>query len=138
MSTATEALSVKDPPKPRLWRWVINLRGHGVELESRGGLTVMDFVRFGMSNAAPRFRCATTGNMEHAKLLARVVPGREHHAAWHQTIEHPDARLIASAPQLLAALKRAHAAMVLGMVPEKGSPVEMEARAAIEAAEGKL
>lgn len=34
---------------------------------------------------------------------AKVVPGREHHADWFQSVDHPDMHLIAAAPDLLAA-----------------------------------
>ena len=33
-----------------------------------------------------------------------IVPGREHHAKWFKTLNHPDANLIAAAPDLFAAL----------------------------------
>jgi hypothetical protein len=46
----------------------------------RFDLTVMDFVRWG-------------------------IPGRDHHADWFQTIDHPDAHLIAAAPTMLEALE---------------------------------
>lgn len=55
------------------------------------------------------------------------------HALRGKTAE-ANARLIAAAPDLLAALKKAHATMVLQLLPEVGSPVEKEARAAIEKA----
>jgi hypothetical protein len=35
-------------------------------------------------------------------------PGREHHSHWLQNITHPDAFLIAAAPKLLEALRKAH------------------------------
>lgn len=73
--------------------------------------TVMDFVRWGMSGAVPRFMDTAPG--EQYRLLHRVsarpdliVPfaGRKHHADWCAGINHPDARLIEAAPRLLAAL----------------------------------
>jgi hypothetical protein len=74
-------------------------------------LTVMDFARWGMSHAVPRFRDTSVGGMN---LMDRLCdrpewiapePGREHHKGWHQLVSHPDARLMAAAPELLAALK---------------------------------
>jgi hypothetical protein len=73
-------------------------------------LTVLDFVRWGMSAAAPRFRTAdglALNIMRRADEFAVVVPGREHHAEWFKGVDHPDARLIAAAPELLAELEAA-------------------------------
>jgi hypothetical protein len=74
-------------------------------------LTVMDFTRWGMSGAQARF---ITPNevpgmmlLREAHAFAKVVPGREQHANWFQGIDHPDARLIAAAPDLLEAAKAA-------------------------------
>lgn len=66
----------------------------------------MDFERWGMSGAVPRFR----DNADHGLLTrclkwARKVIGREHHASWFKSLDHPDALLIAAAPDLLAALE---------------------------------
>lgn len=66
--------------------------------------TVMDFTRWGMQSAQPRFKDPNTGYIENAEMFAEVVPGREHHKAWFQTINQPDANLIAAAPDLLEAL----------------------------------
>jgi hypothetical protein len=43
--------------------------------------------------------------MVRADELAKDIPGEEHHSEWNQDIEHPDAKLIAAAPDLLEALK---------------------------------
>jgi hypothetical protein len=59
-----------------------------------------------MNGAAPTF-------IDHRLIMHRadsnlaVVEGREHHASWFKTIDHPDAWLIAAAPCLLHALKLA-------------------------------
>ncbi len=53
--------------------------------------------------------------------------GREHHKDWHQLLTHPDARLIAAAPELLEALKDMGARYGL----------TEQARAAIARAEGE-
>lgn len=39
-------------------------------------------------------------------------PGREHHKSWLQNVVHPDARLIAAAPDLLEVLKTVTAHLV--------------------------
>lgn len=94
------------------WMWEINPKSHHVDLETSFGMTVMDFVRWGMGGAAPRFR-------DENDLLHRVdkmmepIPGREHHACWAQRINHPDAVAIAAAPEdirsLIAEVRRLNA-----------------------------
>lgn len=102
----THALDAAATPGP--WRWRVNLASHVMDLfsETRGHSLVMDFVRWAMNSAQPRF--IRGGLMEKASDMVTVVPGREHHARWFQTIDHPDAQLIAEyrtlAPQLAHAL----------------------------------
>ena len=103
-------LEFKGTPGP--WRWEVNLRHKDIQLcggVPRYDLTVMDFVRYGMDGAQPRFNIAEKPGMNlmhKSNTLTEVVEGREHHADWFQTIKHPDAQLIAAAPDLLdAALK---------------------------------
>ena len=87
---------------PGPWEWVVNKTYKQVTLVGhRDGLRelVMDFVRWGMNGAKPRLNCA--GLMRPADGLCEVIRGREHHASWCQTINHPDARLIAAAPDML-------------------------------------
>ncbi len=94
---------------PGPWRWELNPASKQVRLvggKVKYDLNVMDFVRYGMSNAAPRFNVE---RREHLHLMTRadelgsIVPGREHHAEWFQSVNHPDANLIAAAPVLLEA-----------------------------------
>jgi hypothetical protein len=87
------------------WRWELNLRAKRVELTGdNGDLTVMDFVRWGMSGAAARFwrwsGKPRTGDPKRADELATTVPGREHHADWCAELDDSAARLIAAAPDL--------------------------------------
>lgn len=94
------------------WIWEVNPKYHTVSLKSRGGMVVMDFVRWGMGSAAPRF-------LDESHLLHRVdklmepIPGREHHSHWAQQINHPDALAIAAAPEdarsLIAEVRRLNA-----------------------------
>jgi hypothetical protein len=107
----------KHTPGP--WRWELNKQGKAVNLV--GGKptfdkTVMDFVRYGMGQAAPRFNKARIKSkendgdnwniMERCEVFSEVVPGREHHENWFRCINHPDAKLIAAAPELLESLIR--------------------------------
>jgi len=86
------------------WKWVVNPKNHSVELSQGSyGDLVMGFTRWGMDRAEPVFR--VRGVMQRASELSEVEPGREHHASWWRVLRHPDADLIAAAPELLAALE---------------------------------
>lgn len=94
---------------PGPWRWEFNEKSKEINLvggKTKYDLTVMDFVRYGMGGAAPRFN-VDHGNdlqlMYRADTMGEVVKGREHHANWFKDISHPDAKLIAAAPDLLEA-----------------------------------
>lgn len=96
---------------PGPWRWEVNPKSRLVQLLSRNekavwGNTVLDFVRWGFSGAAPRFR-NEKNLMQRADELMMVAPGREHHADWHRLLSHPDARLIEAAPGLLKVAEHA-------------------------------
>lgn len=100
----------KHTPGP--WRWELNVKHHGLELcggRPRYDLTVLDFKRWGMSSAIARFRTDAHGpnTLQKATDFARPIPGREHHSSWLQAVDHPDAHLIAAAPDLLAACEAA-------------------------------
>jgi len=64
----------------------------------------MSFKRWGMNSAQPAFLSHAT-LIEDAISFATPVAGREHHSSWFQTINHPDANLIAAAPDLLDAIQ---------------------------------
>lgn len=94
---------------PGPWRWELNSSSKSVRLcggVPKYDLTVMDFVRYGMSGAAPRFRDTNIDGfnvMHRIDNWSKTVPGREHHASWFQCINHADANLISAAPDLLEA-----------------------------------
>lgn len=128
---------------PGPWRWEINLINKHLNLV--GGkipydLYVMDFVRWGMGGAIPRFNVDYTGGlniMTKADEMATIIPERRHHANWFQTISHPDAQLIAAAPDLLEALQeilKYHSDKPTGLVEGHkldGTPAFSKARSAI-------
>lgn len=97
---------------PGPWRWELNLDSRQLELCGGGGydVTILDPVRWGMHGATVRFRDTDIrGNLLHAPHEVAAwhapFPGREHHSHWLQDVTHPDARLIAAAPDILAALE---------------------------------
>lgn len=94
----------KHTPGP--WRFEVNEKAKTVDLcggRVRHDLTVIDFVRWGMGGAQPRFRDDVDDLNIMCQVTAFTTPaeGREHHAGWFKIIDHPDARLIESAPELL-------------------------------------
>jgi hypothetical protein len=124
----SEEFKFKGTPGP--WRWEVNQGIKQVQL--CGGipqfdLIVMDFARYGLTNAAPRFNNSvhpTNHNwMVRADEFAYSVDGREHHSSWFKKIEHPDAHLIAAAPDLLE-------------VCMKLAPISVEAQNAVKKALG--
>lgn len=135
-------MNSKHTPGP--WRWEFNgehRRLHLVGGRQRYDLTIMDFERWGMSGATMRLRDTAHDGMQ---LLYRVherldwiapEAGREHHKSWHQLLTHPDARLIAAAPELLEALKLC--AVLVHGGSRQGDAAIAAARAAIAKAEGK-
>lgn len=103
---------------PGPWRWEVNITSKRVQLcggppKSGFGkydLTVMSFARWGLQSAAPVFwdweydKCV--GEPHRADTIAEPVEGREHHKDWFRSIPHPDAALIAAAPDLAAEVAR--------------------------------
>lgn len=98
---------------PGPWRWEVNRSSQRVEI--CGGVpqfdkTVMSFRRWGMQSAAPAFWFWAAGRdwsekPKSAAELAVPARGMAHHAHWFADIDHPDARLIITAPDLMAVVK---------------------------------
>jgi hypothetical protein len=134
---------MSDNHTPGPWRWEFNgehRRLHLVGGRPRYDLTILDFGRWGMNGATMRLRDTAHDGMQ---LLYRIherpdwiapEAGREHHKDWHQLLTHPDARLIAAAPDLLEAL---HALLFTADDSPSYDAAITQARAAIAKAEGQ-
>lgn len=85
-------MSAQHTPGP--WYWHTDDNGNvSLCTPNRGRLYVMDFARKGMSSAQPRF--SRWEGVERGRQGGIMTPG----------VEHPDARLIAAAPDLAAVLR---------------------------------
>jgi hypothetical protein len=99
------------------WEWVIGPSGRvRLSTPDRGKLIVMDFARKGMQGAEPRFSCwgdydgfsGTLTPVGPRERRGGVLVGLSEMAdASDGRVMHPDALLIAAAPELLAAAERA-------------------------------
>lgn len=94
--------------EPGPWRWELAPKTKMVMLVGgarRFDVSVMDFCRWGMGSATPRFRDPNDlGLLTAAETFSIPCPGREHHK-WFRLIDHPDANLMADAPAMLLALR---------------------------------
>jgi len=127
----------KHTPGP--WRWELSecsRRVHLVGGKNPFDLTVVDFVRWGMNGATLRLRDTSHPDlqiMRSAVEWGQIVAGREHHADWFKELNHPDARLIAAAPELLDAL---HDLLIAATETGYAGLAVKRAEAAIAKAEG--
>jgi len=138
-------VSAKHTPGP--WRWEVNRKSKVINLvggHPQFDKTVMDFERWGMGGASPRFAL----QFGDAHIMTRLcdnpewikpLSGRSHHADWCAGVAHPDAKLIEAAPELLGAVR---SAVSLLTDPDAGedeaNQVLAELEAALAKAEGNL
>lgn len=108
MSAKLQRLRELDAKRtPGKWRWQANPNGRSVGVY--GGrhpydLTVMDFVRWGMDSAMPRFRDMREAGLNlMTKVTAFFVnaPQRDHHADWFQFVNHPDAEFMCAGDDMM-------------------------------------
>lgn len=95
------------------WRWEFNEKHKTVSIVGgvpKFDLTVMDFERWGMGGAVPRFRDTAHDGMNVMHRLCdrkdwfAPYAGREHHASWNANVIHPDARRIVACVNACAGL----------------------------------
>jgi len=134
-------------PTPGPWGWFGDQHGVYLATQHSGRRYVMGFRRFGMNGAQPTFQIDRMGMVPASELVEfdvgdRAVRGVKAALAAVSVyrydvtaIDHPDARLIAAAPDILDALKEADRYLV-HHVPEDCPPVTT-VRAAIAKAEGR-
>lgn len=91
---------------PGPWYWEVNRNTRTVRLWGGRRLVVMDFRRWGMQAAQPRFSDRPDGKSGGILYTAEEYDKGEV-KGFAGMGEHPDARLIAAAPDLLEACKRA-------------------------------
>lgn len=95
------------------WVWEVNNKSKIVEL-CGCGIEVLRFKRWGMQGAAPTFtKKDGLFKLQGEKVsdLSVDIKGREQHSEWCQTIDHPDAHLISSAPEMYIQLSKLRVAI---------------------------
>jgi len=95
---------------PGPWEWYGSLTDKSVRLQSKVGMRmiVMGFTRWGMQSGQPRF--CEDGLLKSVDKFFK--PRAEHHPNFDLDVDHPDANLIAAAPDMYGALKKAEFAIM--------------------------
>ena len=110
------------------WRGEVRPRDRVVELVGGGkrmyDLTVLQPTRWGTNGATVLLQETDKSQPRITHKLMRErpdwcppLPSRKHHAAWIQTVNHPDLLLIQAAPDMLQAMRRS--VLVLAAVCER-------------------
>lgn len=111
---------LKATPGP--WRWEVRPKSHRVELVStHRGDSVLRPSRWGMQGAMIEF--CRDGLFWPIKTFMAVIKGREHHADWMQTIDHPDAHLIAASHDLYTTIAELVALQDMKLAIESAYPI---------------
>lgn len=91
---------------PGPWYWDINRRTRTIRLWGGNRLVVMDFARWGMQSAQPRF--SNRPDDKHGGIMYTAEEYDQEEVEGFVSVgSHPDARLIAAAPDLLDACESA-------------------------------
>ncbi len=134
MSKRREKIAPPEMPTRGPWRWYGNTKNNDIYLAAPWGgrHLVMSFTRWGMANAQPCFYAS--GLRQDVGAFVEYECGYRDDVV---AIDHPDARLIAAAPELLAALKLIESVYRQNVVVEgEPSSVLDAVQAAIANAEG--
>ena len=95
----------KSKHTPGPWHWNVNPSSKLVRIIAANGDYVLMARRWGNSGTI-WFQKPSSGIIENASRFLKDFPNRHHHRTWAQTIDHPDAHLIAAAPELFAFAER--------------------------------
>jgi len=86
---------------PGPWKFDVRPKSHHCVLSSPNSDIAMDLRRWGMHGAQPYF--PKDGLIYPVEKFAQPIKGREHHT-WIAEINHPNAKTIEAAPEMLKAL----------------------------------